>query len=108
MNLIHTTLTAYQLTLTESEVQAAIADPADLVRFLKAEYDHQMGYDELPALRKAMKARKGKSLEQLRQAAAAIGKQPCPRCGQRIAAAYMALHLRRKHAEGLQLEDEPL
>jgi hypothetical protein len=107
MNLIPTTLTAYQLTLTESEVQAAIVNPAGLIQFLKDSLAHQLENDGLPSLEKPARPRKNKSLEQLRRAAAAIGKQPCPRCGQRIAAAYMALHLRRKHAEGLQLEDEP-
>jgi hypothetical protein len=106
MNLIPTTLTAYQLTLTESEVQAAIANPAGLIQFLKDSLTAQL--DNEPSSLDKAAAHKPKSLHQLRQAAAAIGKQPCPRCGQRIAPAYMALHLRRKHAEGLHLDDEPL
>lgn len=107
MNIQSTTITAYQLTLSESEMRAAIADPHSMVTHLKAALGET---EELGGkLPKSPRRKIGKGkVATLRQQAKAIGrkagpkrtavkaaKEECPVCHKSYG--YLKTHMDRKH-----------
>ncbi len=114
MNVSPTTLQAYQLTLTESEIRASLTNPKPLLELLAAamlgaESDGLGGVkDESPkrkATRRTAIRRKARKLPALRAKAASIGqvspglaKVRCDLCGEEIASKYLNLHKRKKHS----------
>lgn len=115
MNITVTTVKAYQILLTDSELDAAIADASTLVPHLKAARNGHGESAATPPMprtarqvaraagwrssRRAPKAKKGKAARKGGAGPGALARQLCPvdGCGKKVAAFRMKYHLSKKH-----------
>lgn len=110
MNIQSTNVKAFVLTLTESEMRAAIADPFSIVSHFKAAlngaFDDGAQPVTSPSGKDALGRRKGKALRNYPKAQAkkitaakSSMQSRCEICKRTIATKFMARHMSAKHGQ---------